>query len=89
MELIQKKYKTILYKKAPWLLKKKVYLSWKYLEPASAKEFVSGEKFPYLGRHYRLKVLKNENIHTPTLNFKQGCFIAEIPTHMTNLRKDQ
>lgn len=72
---------TILYKKAPWIIKKKYDLD-EILEPAVAKEFVSGEKFPYLGRHYRLKVHKIENIHNSTLNFKQGRFIAEVPEHM-------
>jgi predicted metal-dependent hydrolase len=75
------KLEVILHKKAPWILKKKYELN----EVAAApppKEYVSGEKFAYLGRHYRLKVHKNETLNNPTLNFKQGRFIAEIPTNM-------
>lgn len=77
---------SILHKKAHWILKKKYELE-EILDPASPKEFVSGEKFPYLGRHYRLKVLKKENIHSSSLTFKQGSFIAEIPTHFNELKK--
>ncbi|WP_316397414.1 YgjP-like metallopeptidase domain-containing protein [Metabacillus litoralis] len=77
------KLQSILYKKSPWIIKKKYELE-EVLEPASPKEFVSGEKFAYLGRYYRLKVNINENIHTPTLTFKQGRFIAEIPNNITD-----
>lgn len=77
------KLQSILYKKSPWIIKMKYELE-EVLEPASPKEFLSGEKFAYLGRHYRLKVNINENIHTPTLTFKQGRFIAEIPNNITD-----
>ncbi|MBX0358364.1 M48 family metallopeptidase [Halobacillus sp. Nhm2S1] len=46
--------------------------------PSFKKEYVSGEKFPYLGRHYRLKVHK-EAVPTPVLKFHQGKFIAIVP----------
>lgn len=77
------KLNTILHKKAPWILKKRYELE-EVIDTPLAREYVSGEKFAYLGRHYRLKVLKNENIHTSILNFKQGRFIAETPAHITD-----
>lgn len=76
----------ILHKKAPWILKKKYEFD-EIVDPVSPKEFVSGEKFPYLGRHYRLKVYKDEKINKPLLNYRQGRFIARIPIHMTDREK--
>lgn|SRR5690625_723006 len=42
------------------------------------KEFVSGEKLPYLGRSYRLK-LHRAKIDKATIGMKQGKFIATVP----------
>lgn len=73
---------SILYKKAPWIIDK-----WQALNQISdcpaPKEFVSGEKFAYLGRNYRLKVYKSEEVTRPVLMFKQGKFIATVPPHLT------
>jgi predicted metal-dependent hydrolase len=80
------KLEDILHKKAPWIIKKKYVLD----EVAAApppKEYLSGEKFAYLGRHYRLKVHKSNTLKKTTLNFKQGLFIAEIPANMTDEEK--
>lgn len=77
------KLQTILHKKAPWIIKKKNELA-EVLPPAFPKEYVSGEKFPYLGRHYRLKVHKHETIQDSILTFKHGRFIAEIPAYFTD-----
>jgi predicted metal-dependent hydrolase len=73
----------ILHKKAPWLLKKQYELE-EVADSPSPKEFVSGEKFAYLGRHYRLKVQKVENLKKPLLAFKQGRFYAEIPLNLSD-----
>ena len=49
------------------------------------KEFVSGEKFPYKGKHYRLKVVQvNEEI-VPTLTFTHSKFIAHVPVSVPEL----
>ncbi|MFZ7942770.1 M48 family metallopeptidase [Neobacillus sp. 19] len=76
----------MLHKKAPWILKKKFEFDEVTVAPPP-KEYVSGEKFAYLGRHYRLKVHKNETLNKPTLYFKQGRFIANIPANMTDEEK--
>ncbi|MEH6995884.1 SprT family zinc-dependent metalloprotease [Neobacillus drentensis] len=81
--LDSRKLEKILHKKAPWILKKKSELD-EIITPPQPREFVSGEKFSYLGRHYRLKVNKNDNINKPTLTFNQGRFIAEIPVNFSD-----
>ncbi|WP_100404258.1 YgjP-like metallopeptidase domain-containing protein [Bacillus solitudinis] len=67
----------ILYRKAPWILNK-----WNEFKEIvslpSPKEYVSGEKFPYLGRNYRFKTHKREGITKSSLLFRQGKFIAEV-----------
>lgn len=47
--------------------------------PASKKEFVSGESFPYLGRHYRLKV--NSGQFEPVKLIK-GRLVVTVPNGM-------
>ena len=74
------KIQSIIHKKAPWILKKKYELE-EVADAPPPKEFISGEKFPYLGRHYRLKVHRSD-IKKPTLQFKHGRFIAEIPQNL-------
>ncbi|SFE02453.1 hypothetical protein SAMN05216238_107106 [Lentibacillus persicus] len=64
-------------KKAPWIYEK--IKSLKQVETSiQPKEFVSGEKLPYLGRHYRLKV-NREPVSAARLTFYQGRFIATVP----------
>lgn len=45
-------------------------------------EFVSGEKLPYLGRRYRLKVYQTVKRES-SINLKQGKFIATVPSYWT------
>lgn len=47
------------------------------------RKFVSGEKLPYLGRQYRLKVFKTAEAEAPKLSFYQGQFRAELPLEVT------
>jgi predicted metal-dependent hydrolase len=69
-------------KKAPWILNK-----WNQFneihQPTSKKEFCSGEKFSYLGRYYRLKVLKTNENEKAALQYMQGKFIATVPRELT------
>ncbi|MBA4496401.1 M48 family metallopeptidase [Paenactinomyces guangxiensis] len=68
----------VLHKKAPWILQK-VYELNEIQSLKSAKEFLSGEKFPYLGRQYRLKVDSLEQHDGASLIFQKGRFLAKVP----------
>ncbi len=50
----------ILRQKRPWILSKVAQLQ--ALPPHRPKELVSGESFPYLGRHYRLKIQEGSRV---------------------------
>jgi predicted metal-dependent hydrolase len=80
--LNEKQLDAILYKKAAWIIDK-----WKAIneiaDPPAPKEFLSGEKIPYLGRMYRLKVYKDAVVK-PQLQFHQGKFVATIPSNWTD-----
>jgi predicted metal-dependent hydrolase len=51
------KIKTIVLKRASWIVQKQENVRLLNIEQLS-REFVSGESFPYLGREYRLKVIR-------------------------------
>jgi predicted metal-dependent hydrolase len=47
------------------------------------KEFVSGEKFLYKGKHYRLKVTTVDEEIVPFLTFTHSKFIAHVPANVS------
>ena len=49
-----------LQKKRPWIRSKVAEIQ--LLPPQRTKELVSGESFPYLGRHYRLKIQEGNQV---------------------------
>ncbi|NUN08647.1 MAG: M48 family metallopeptidase [Ignavibacteriaceae bacterium] len=55
----QEKINQILHKRAPWILKQQTFFM-AYFPKQAPKKYVSGETFLYLGRQYRLKVLKGK-----------------------------
>ncbi len=67
----------LLKKKAPWILNKIKELN-QVEASIQPKEFVSGEKLPYLGRNYRLKV-QREPVTNAELSLYQSRFIATVP----------
>lgn len=75
-------YESLIYKKAPWILKQLTDFEEISLNIQKLK-FQSGEKLPYLGRHYRLKVNK-ESVKEVSFIFSQSRFIATVPLN-TNL----
>jgi len=69
---------TVLRRKAPWILRK--LAEFREIKPQSTHhEFVSGEKFPYLGREYRLKVVAIDEASDVTLSFQNNRFTATVP----------
>jgi len=56
--LNEEKIRMILQKKARWIIEKQEQLR-NHGDSNLAKEFVSGESFPYLGKNYRLKVVRS------------------------------
>ena len=70
----------LIHKRSPWIKKK---FKEAELGPSSRpKEYVSGETFSYLGRHYRLKVIHGS---TTTIKLKGACLEAHVP----NTHKDR
>lgn len=53
------KVKSRVRKRAPWILKQKLYFE-DFLPASPPKKYISGESFRYLGRQYRLKVIKSK-----------------------------
>ena len=78
----KKQYEPLIYKKAPWILKQLTDFEEISLNVQELK-FQSGEKLPYLGRYYRLKV-KKEFVKEVSFIFSQSRFIAIVPLN-TNL----
>lgn len=74
----QQRIDLVLRQKAPWILRKLAEM--REIKPISTNhEFISGEKFLYLGRQYRLKTIAVEDSSFVSLSFQNGRFIANIP----------
>lgn len=71
------KIESILHQKAFWILKQLSDFE-EMKRNVWELAFFSGEKLPYLGRQYRLKVIKSEK-NEPNFRFYQGRFLAELP----------
>ncbi len=67
----------ILLKRQDWIVQKIQGFS-EILPPPPSKEFVSGERLPYIGRSYRLQVEKKE-IDSVQFQFSRGKFIVSRP----------
>ncbi|MCK5894428.1 MAG: M48 family metallopeptidase [Endozoicomonadaceae bacterium] len=74
MELPQSRIVTILKDKNQWI-KHKIVLHREAM-PVSAKDYVSGESFSYLGRNYRLKVSRG---HFKPVKLVQGRLVVTVP----------
>lgn len=70
------KIESTLHKKARWIIKQISDFS-EMNTNVSQRNFLSGEKLPYLGRHYRLKIIKTDKVK-PSFRFFQGRFVAEL-----------
>ena len=71
--------------RAGWILEKLEFLR-EIKEPALDKEFLSGEKFQYLGRGYMLKVHPTE-LRSSEVILKYGKFNVYIPEYLEERKK--
>lgn len=71
------KIQMILRKKARWILEKQEQIK-RNGHSTPVKEFVSGESFPYLGRHYRLKVIQSSEDVERKCRLLSGRFLVEV-----------
>lgn len=76
------KIKEVVYQKAQWIRTQQVHFN-EMIADSHKRSFLSGEKLPYLGRQYRLKVIKCADILQPSFQFQQGTFIATVPEQIT------
>jgi len=67
----------IVRKKARWIIEKQERIR-ENGNSNSVKQFVSGESFPYLGRHYRLKVIKSSKDGKRKCRLVNGRFLVEV-----------
>ncbi|MFJ7371422.1 M48 family metallopeptidase [Lysinibacillus sp. NPDC098008] len=75
------KIEELVYQKASWIRAQLFHFN-EMLDESHTRAFLSGEKLPYLGRQYRLKVFKNDDIREATFKFQQGTFIALLPVQI-------
>ncbi len=75
--LDEEKIRMILHKKARWIIEKQEQIK-KNRNSNSVKQFVSGESFPYIGRYYRLKVMKSFTGTEEKCRLVNGRFLVEV-----------
>ena len=71
--LAERRIREIIVKRTPWITAKLKETAER--RPIKPKEFISGEVFSYLGKHYRLKVLRGEERF---VKLKEGYLQAQI-----------
>jgi predicted metal-dependent hydrolase len=71
------KIRMIVRKKVGWIIQKQEQIK-NNRDSNPVKEFVSGESFPYLGRHYRLKVIKASSDTEINCRLVNGRFLVEV-----------
>lgn len=76
------KINSTLHKKGSWILNKWHEIN-EIVEAPTPKEYVSGEKFAYLGRQYRIKIIKEDSSNKVNLVFFRGRFIATVPRNLS------
>lgn len=74
------KVEEVLHRKAPWIIKQLADFEEMQTE-VKQKAFLSGEKLPYLGRYYRLKV-KQTDCNKPSFRFYQSRFVVDLPSNI-------
>ncbi|MEZ8656905.1 M48 family metallopeptidase [Vibrio splendidus] len=75
----------LLASKHQWIVEK--IAQYQTTSPATMREYVSGESLPYLGRNYRLKVLKGDLAPTKLLNGRITVTVPEPSTQTHYIRR--
>lgn len=75
--LDEEKIRIIVQKRAHWIIERQEQIK-KNKNSNSIKQFVSGESFPYLGRYYRLKVMKSTTDGQENCRLVSGRFLVEV-----------
>lgn len=75
------KIKRIVLKRAKWIIEKQEKLK-KLKKSIPQKDFVSGESFPFLGRQYRLKVIRSTNGHEKNCGIHNGRLLIYIKNNL-------
>ena len=74
----QEKLENLITKRTKWI-KEKLYIQSQY-SPVTPKEYVSGESFSYMGKNYRLKVVRAKNKSVKLIN---GRLTVALPEHQS------
>ena len=78
----KEKLSRIVLRKAPWIVRKLAQIQ-EVAQPVSAREFVSGESFLYLGRHYRLRVVKVGAKEEQSVKAWRGRFLVSVDRNLS------
>lgn len=81
-DLQEEKLLMIVQKKARWIVEKQEII--KNGSSNSIKEFVSGESFPYLGKEYRLKLVRSAEEKEGKCELKNNRFYIEVNKNLEN-----
>ena len=84
-----KEIKDVVRKRAQWIIDKQEVIK-NHSQLVSVKEFVSGEAFPYLGRQYRLKVVRSASAKEEKCKLRNGRFMVKtnIPLNGKNAKEN-
>src|SRR6056297_1128014 len=85
-QITDDKIKEIVKGKGGWILEKLDELAKIKPEPLP-KEFLSGEKLPYIGKRYRLKMKEKKEVNNTEVRLFQGKFIIEVPLDLKEDKK--
>ena len=86
-ELTDEEIEEVIENKSSWILEKLDKVAEIKPKP-SPKEFLSGEKLPYLGKRYRLKVKARDNISNVNVKLFRGKFMIDYPAELQG-REDE
>lgn len=84
-QLERDKIDKLLASKHQWIVEK--IAQYQTTSPATVREYVSGESLPYLGRNYRLKVLKGDLAPTKLLNGRITVTVPDPSTQTHYIRR--